>query len=73
MLADCLPRLTMGQRFELGSQWSGFVAAWRLDAAPRPHRSVQIEQNREPVVTGMADRNDALCLFAREYLSWRRP
>jgi hypothetical protein len=36
MLADCLPRLTIRQRFELGSQWCAFVAAWSLDAAPPP-------------------------------------
>lgn len=40
MLADCLPRLTMRRRYELGNQWCAFVAAWRLDAVPRAHRDV---------------------------------
>ena len=37
VLTDCLPRLTMRRRFELGNQWCAFVAAWRLDAVPRTH------------------------------------
>jgi hypothetical protein len=31
-LADCLPRLTINQRRELGRQWSAFMAAWRRSA-----------------------------------------
>jgi Hemerythrin HHE cation binding domain len=35
LLAEGLVGLTMAQRRELGRQWRAFVAAWRLDAAPR--------------------------------------
>lgn len=33
VLADCLPRLTLTRRRELGRQWSAFLAAWTRDAA----------------------------------------
>jgi hypothetical protein len=40
LLTDCLPRLTMSRRRELGRQWSAFIAAWKLDAAPGLNRQV---------------------------------
>lgn len=35
--ADCLPRLAMSRRRELGRQWLSLIAAWTLDAAPEAH------------------------------------
>jgi hypothetical protein len=59
MLADRLPHLTTRWRYELGSQWTAFMAASRLDASlqeqeaatrqrPRPaHRVYPGRRHRE--------------------------
>ncbi len=36
VLAESLLTVTITRRRELGRQWRAFIAAWRLDTAPRP-------------------------------------